>query len=226
VSTTSAGERFNPVGSGEIDQGQRDGRTETLGLDLPGMLMATAELDTDRRSLPRARPRLPRHRILPTSARPRQARRPRPARPDGDLRRGGRPLGVVSSQPPVSKFQIRTEQRYRLSLASPGAASLFGVLVRRQTSDTSSVGCSRTASAPPAGTSAPCSDSPSDITTTAPLRRANARRSRLAKRTSTSHVAALFAADDELAVQRRSMSGESDDPHPSRSPHRRGRSRR
>ena len=45
VSTTSAGERFNPVGSGEIDQGQRDSQIETLGLDLPGLLMATTELE-------------------------------------------------------------------------------------------------------------------------------------------------------------------------------------
>lgn len=44
VTTTSAGVRLNPVGSGEIDQGQRDGEGETLALDLPGMLIATAEL--------------------------------------------------------------------------------------------------------------------------------------------------------------------------------------
>lgn len=45
VSTTSAGERFNPVGPGEIDQGQRDSQIETLGLDLPGLLIATTELE-------------------------------------------------------------------------------------------------------------------------------------------------------------------------------------
>ncbi|QZE26793.1 hypothetical protein K4X33_06725 [Brevibacterium casei] len=32
------------MGTGEVDQGQRDGVGETLALDLPGMLIATAEL--------------------------------------------------------------------------------------------------------------------------------------------------------------------------------------
>src|SRR5699024_10601468 len=85
-----------------------------------------------------------------------------------------------SPLPPTSKLQIRTEQRYRLSLASPGLAS--------------------------------------DVTTTSALRRAHARRNRLAKRTSTSHVAALFADADELAVQRRSMSGEAGQDGPAEVP--------
>ncbi|WP_210605136.1 glycosyl transferase [Brevibacterium oceani] len=216
VSTTSAGERFNPVGSGEFDQGQRDGRTETLGLDLPGMLMATAELT--RIGAP-SRVLGPAYRGIEYSRRLRDLGRrvilaPR-ARMEISAEAAAR-LGS-SPQPPVSKFQIRTEQRYRLSLASPGAAPLFGLLAVVNlghilggllSNNLRSAGWHLGALF---GLAA-------DITTTAPLRRANARRSRLAKRTSTSHVAALFADDDELAVQRRSMSGEAEDPHPSEVP--------
>src|SRR5699024_6556640 len=50
------------------------------------------------------------------------------------------------------------------------------------------------------------------------LRRANARRNRLAKRTSTSHVAALYADADELAAQRRSMSAEAGQDGPAEAP--------
>jgi hypothetical protein len=212
VTTTSAGERYNPVGTGEIDQGQRDGRTETLGLDLPGMLMSTAELE--RIGAP-SRVLGPAYRGIEYSRRLRDLGRRVILGPRARMEISAEAAAKFGSspKPPVSKFQIRTEQRYRLSLASPGLVSLFGVLVFSNlghilggllSNNFRSAGWHFNALF---GLAA-------DVTTTAPLRRANARRSRLAKRTSVSHVAALYADDDELAVQRRSMSEDAEDSRP------------
>ncbi|WP_209325305.1 glycosyl transferase [Brevibacterium renqingii] len=212
VSTTSAGERFNPVGTGEIDQGQRDGRTETLGLDLPGMLVATDELE--RIGAP-SRVLGPAYRGIEYSRRLRDLGRRVVLAPRARMEISARAAAQLGSSPlpPVSKFQIRTEQRYRLSLASPGLPSLFCRLVLVNlghilggllSNDFRSAGWHLSALF---GLAA-------DMTATSPLRRANARRSRLAKRATTSHVAALYADADELAVQRRSMSGDAAEEHP------------
>ncbi|MGC3021395.1 MULTISPECIES: glycosyltransferase family 2 protein [unclassified Brevibacterium] len=216
VSTTPAGERFNPVGSGEIDQGQRDSRTETLGLDLPGLLMATAELT--RIGAP-SRVLGPAYRGIEYSRRLRDLGRRVLLAPGARMEISAEAAAQLRSspQPPVSKFQIRTEQRYRLSLAGQGQAALlfllafsnFGhILGGLLSNNFRSAGWYLGA----------LFGLPADARTTAPLRRANARRSRSAKRTSTSHVAALYADADELAVQRRSMGDVDDDSHPAEVP--------
>ena len=216
VSTTSAGERFNPVGAGEIDQGQRDGRTETLGLDLPGLLMATGELE--RIGAP-SRVLGPAYRGIEYCRRLRDLGRRVVLAPRARMEISAQAADRLGSSPlpPTSKLQIRTEQRYRLSLASPGLASLFcrllfvnlgHILGGLLSNSFRSAGWHLSALFGLA----------SDVTTTSALRRANARRNRLAKRTSTSHVAALYADADELAVQRRSMSAEAGQDGPAEVP--------
>ncbi|UVI37413.1 glycosyl transferase [Brevibacterium spongiae] len=216
VSTTSAGERFNPVGAGEIDQGQRDSSTETLGLDLPGLLMATPELA--RIGAP-SRVLGPAYRGIEYSRRLRDLGRRVLLAPRARMEISAEAAAQLGSspQPPASKLQIRTEQRYRLSLAGQGAGSLLFRLVFANlghilggllSNNFRSAGWHLGA----------LFGLPADIATTAPLRRANGRRSRTAKRTSTSHVAALYADADELAVQRRTMSGDGVEAEPAEIP--------
>src|SRR5699024_12449781 len=119
--------------------------------------------------------------------------------------------------PPPPSLHILTAQRYPLSLASPGLASLFCRLLF------ANLGHILGGLLPNSFRSARWHLSAlfglaSDVTTTSALRRANARRNRLAKRTSTSHVAALYADADELAVQRRSMSAEAGQDGPAEVP--------
>ena len=216
VSTTSAGERFNPVGSGEIDQGQRDSQIETLGLDLPGLLMATRDLErigAPSRVLGPAYSGLEySRRLRDLGARVLLAPRARMEISSASAARLG-----SSPHPPTSKNQIRTEQRYRLSLASQGLLSLFCLLAIGHLGRI--LGGLLSNNFRPAGWHlSALFGLPADVSTTAPLRRANARRNRVAKRSSTAHVAALFADDEELAVQRRTMSGGSDDSSPAEVP--------
>ena len=216
VSTTSAGERFNPVGSGEIDQGQRDSQIETLGLDLPGLLMATRDLErigAPSRVLGPAYSGLEySRRLRDLGARVLLAPRARMEISSASAARLG-----SSPHPPTSKNQIRTEQRYRLSLASQGLLSLFCLLAIGHLDRI--LGGLLSNNFRPAGWHlSALFGLPADVSTTAPLRRANARRNRVAKRSSTAHVAALFADDEELAVQRRTMSGGSDDSSPAEVP--------
>ena len=216
VSTTSAGERFNPVGSGEIDQGQRDSQIETLGLDLPGLLMATTELErigAPSRVLGPAYSGLEySRRLRDLGARVLLAPRARMEISSTSAARLG-----SSPHPPTTKAQIRTEQRYRLSLAGQGLFSLFCLLALGHLGRI--IGGLLSNNFRPAGWHfSALFGLPADVTTTAPLRRANARRNRVAKRSSTAHVAALFADDEELAVQRRTMTGESDDARPAEVP--------
>lgn len=203
VSTTSAGARVNPVADGEVDQGQRDGQSETLGLDLPGMLISTIELErigAPSRVLGVA------YRGLEYSRRLRDLGRRVVVAPRARLAVSADSAAQLGSSPlpPLSKSQIRTEQRYRLSLASPGFGGIFCLLILTQLKNTLAGLLSNNVRA----ASWYCSallGLVADARTTARLRRSNARRSRLAKRTTDSHVAALYADPDELAVQRRSM---------------------
>ncbi|MGR6089306.1 glycosyl transferase [Brevibacterium sp. CSND-B09] len=216
VSTTSAGERFNPVGSGEIDQGQRDSQIETLGLDLPGLLMATTELErigAPSRVLGPAYSGLEySRRLRDLGARVLLAPRARMEISAASAARLG-----SSPHPPRSKSQIRTEQRYRLSLAGQGLVSLFCLLALGHLGRV--IGGLLSNNFRPAGWHlGALIGLPADVSTTAPLRRANARRNRVARRSNTGHVAALYADDEELAVQRRTMSGESDDSRPAEVP--------
>lgn len=203
VTTTSAGARFNPVGTGEIDQGQRDSDIDTLALDMPGMLIATADLE--RIGAP-SRILGPPHRGIEYSRRLRDLGRRVVVAPaarleisaDHAVRLGS------SAHPPVSKAQIRAEQRYRLSLAHPSLPALICLLVLSGLKD-AVLGLLandvRTASwhlSALLGLGA-------DARATAKVRRANVRRSRIAKRGGSAHLAALFANPDELAVARRSM---------------------
>ncbi|WP_166825769.1 glycosyltransferase family protein [Brevibacterium limosum] len=216
VSTTSAGERFNPVGSGEIDQGQRDSQIETLGLDLPGLLLASTELErigAPSRVLGPAYSGLEyTRRLRDLGARVLLAPRARMEISSASAARLG-----SSPHPPTSQTQIRTEQRYRLSLAGQGLFSLFSLLALGHLGR---IGGELLANNfRPAGWHlSALFGLPADVSTTAPLRRANARRNKAAKRSSTAHVAALYADDDELAVQRRTMSSESEDPRPAEVP--------
>ncbi len=216
VSTTSAGERFNPVGSGEIDQGQRDSQIETLGLDLPGLLMATTELErigAPSRVLGPAYSGLEySRRLRDLGARVLLAPRARMEIASASAAR----LGSLP-HPPRSKAQIRAEQRYRLSLAGQGLFALFCLLALGHLGRI--VGELLANNFKPAGWHlSALFGLPADVSTTAPLRRANARRNRAAKRSNTTHVAALYADDEELAVQRRTMSTDSDEPRPAEIP--------
>ncbi|WP_432791380.1 glycosyl transferase [Brevibacterium sp. K11IcPPYGO002] len=216
VSTTSAGERFNPVGSGEIDQGQRDSQIETLGLDLPGLLMATTELErigAPSRVLGPAYSGLEySRRLRDLGARVLLAPRARLEISSASAARLG-----SSPHPPRSKAQIRAEQRYRLSLAGQGLFALFCLLALGHLGRI--VGGLLANNFKPAGWHlSALFGLPADVSTTAPLRRANARRNRAAKRSNTTHVAALYADDEELAVQRRTMSTDSDEPRPAEVP--------
>lgn len=203
VTTTAAGARVNPVGRGEIDQGQRDGQTETLGLDMPGMLIATAELE--RIGAP-SRVLGPAYRGIEYSRRLRDLGKRVVLAPRAELSVSESTAAQLGSSPlpPVSKFQIRTEQRYRLSLARPGFLGLFCLLALTQMKNTLAGLLGNNVRSAGWYLSA-FFGLAADASTTAPLRRANSRRNRLAKRSSTSHVAALYADPDELAVQRRSM---------------------
>ena len=216
VSTTSVGERFNPVGVGEIDQGQRDSSTETLGLDLPGLLMATSELT--RIGAP-SRVLGPAYRGLEYSRRLRDLGRRVLLAPRAKMEISAEAAAAYGSSPlpPRSPAQIRTEQRYRLSLAGHRTGPLFFSLVLGNlghilggllSNNFRSAGWHLRALFGLTG----------DLTTTAPLRRANAKRSRLAKRAGTTHVASLFADADELAVQRRSMRGDDSGTRPAEVP--------
>ncbi|MGO2375588.1 glycosyl transferase [Brevibacterium aurantiacum] len=203
VTTTSAGARVNPVADGEFDQGQRDGQSETLGLDLPGLLIATTELErigAPSRVLGVA------YRGLEYSRRLRDLGRRVVVAPSARLTVSTALASQLGSSPlpPLSKAQIRTEQRYRLSLASPGFLSIFCLLVLTQLKNTLAGLLSNNVRAASWYFSALLGLG-ADAGTTARLRRSNARRSRLAKRTTDSHVAPLYADPDELSVQRRSM---------------------
>ena len=203
VTTTSAGARLNPVADGEIDQGQRDGQSETLGLDLPGMLIATTELErigAPSRVLGVA------YRGLEYSRRLRDLGRRVVVAPRAALAVSAASAAQLGSSPlpPLSKSQIRTEQRYRLSLASPGFAGIFCLLVLTQMKNTVAGLLSNNVRSASWYFSA-LLGLPADARVTSRVRRANARRIRLAKRSTDSHVAALYADPDELTVQRRSM---------------------
>ncbi|MCF2574229.1 glycosyl transferase [Brevibacterium sp. UCMA 11754] len=203
VTTTSAGARVNPVADGEFDQGQRDGQSETLGLDLPGMLISTTELErigAPSRVLGVA------YRGLEYSRRLRDLGRRVVVAPRAGLTVSAHSAAQLGSSPlpPLSKSQIRTEQRYRLSLATPGFAGIFCLLILTQLKNTLAGLLSNNVRAASWYFSA-LLGLVSDAGTTSRLRRSNARRNRLAKRTTDSHVAALYADPDELAVQRRSM---------------------
>ncbi|MGC2940301.1 MULTISPECIES: glycosyl transferase [unclassified Brevibacterium] len=212
VSTTSVGERFNPVGSGEIDQGQRDSQIETLGLDLPGLLLASSEL---RRIGAPSRVLGPAYSGLEYSRRLRDlgARVLLAPRARMEISSASAARLGSSPHPPTSKTQIRTEQRYRLSLAGQGLLSLFCLLAVGHLGRI--VGGLLSNNFGPAGWHfSALFGLPADVSTTAPLRRANARRTKADRRS----VAALYADDDELAVQRRTMSGESEDSRPAEVP--------
>ncbi|WP_025777162.1 glycosyl transferase [Brevibacterium sp. VCM10] len=216
VSTASAGERFNPVGAGEIDQGQRDSQVETLGLDLPGLLMSTTELErigAPSRVLGPAYSGLEySRRLRDLGARVLLAPRARMEIASASAARLG-----SSPHPPRSKAQIRAEQRYRLSLAGQGLFPLFCLLALGHLGRI--VGGLLANNFKPAGWHlSALFGLPADVSTTAPLRRANARRNRVARRSNTAHVAALYADDEELAVQRRTMSRDSDEPRPAEVP--------
>ncbi|SMX79388.1 glycosyl transferase [Brevibacterium linens] len=216
VSTTSAGERFNPVGAGEIDQGQRDSQVETLGLDLPGLLMSTTELErigAPSRVLGPAYSGLEySRRLRDLGARVLLAPHARTEISSVSAARLG-----SSPHPPRSKAQIRAEQRYRLSLAGQGLFPLFCLLALGHLGRI--VGGLLANSFKPAGWHlSALFGLPADVSTTASLRRANARRNRVARRSNTAHVAALYADDEELAVQRRTMSRDSDEPRPAEVP--------
>lgn len=203
VTTTSAGARVNPVGVGEFDQGQRDGQSETLGLDLPGILISTAELErigAPSRVLGVA------YRGLEYSRRLRDLGRRVVVAPGARLTVSARSAAQLGSSPlpPRSKSQIRTEQRYRLSLASPGFGSIFCLLILTQLKNTLAGLLSNNVRAA-SWYFAALLGLASDARITSRLRRSNARRSRLAKHAGDSHVAPLYADPDELAVQRRSM---------------------
>ncbi|GAA1528625.1 glycosyltransferase [Brevibacterium picturae] len=208
VTTTSAGARVNPVADGEIDQGQRDGQSETLGLDLPGMLIATTELErigAPSRVLGVA------YRGLEYSRRLRDLGRRVVVAPHARLTVSALSASQLgsSSLPPSSKAQIRTEQRYRLSLASPGFVRIFCLLALTQLKNTLAGLLSNNVRAASWYFSALLGLG-ADARTISRLRRSNARRSRIAKRSADSHVAALYADPDELAVQRRSMNSAED----------------
>ena len=203
VTTTSAGARVNPVADGEVDQGQRDGQSETLGLDLPGMLISTTELErigAPSRVLGVA------YRGLEYSRRLRDLGRRVVVAPRAGLTVSADSAAQLGSSPlpPLSKSQIRTEQRYRLSLATPGLAGIFCLLILTQLKNTLAGLLSNNVRAASWYFSA-LLGLVYDAGTTSRLRRSNARRNRLAKRTTDSHVAPLYADPDELAVQRRSM---------------------
>ncbi len=203
VTTTSAGARFNPVGTGEIDQGQRDSDIDTLALDLPGMLIATADLE--RIGAP-SRLLGASHRGIEYSRRLRDLGRRVVLAPSARLEISAEHAARLgsSAHPPVSRSQIRSEQRYRLSLAAPWLPALICLLVLGRAKDAVLALLAndvRTASwhlSALLGLGA-------DARSTAKVRRANVRRSRLAKRSGNAHLAPLFADPDELAVQRRSM---------------------
>ena len=203
VTTTSSGARFNPVGDGEVDQGQRDGQSETLGLDLPGMLIATTELEKIGAF---ARVLGPPYRGLEYSRRLRDLGRRVVLAPRAKLAISASEAAQLGSSPlpPLSKSQIRAEQRYRLSLAQPKFAGLFCLLVLTQLKNTLAGLLSNNVRSASWYFSA-LLGLPADARTTSRLRKANARRNRLARRTTTSHVAALYADPAELAVARRSM---------------------
>lgn len=203
VTTTAAGARFNPVADGEIDQGQRDGQSETLGLDLPGLLIATTELEkigAPSRVLGVA------YRGLEYSRRLRDLGKRVVAAPGAKLSVSASTADQLGSSPlpPISKFQIRTEQRYRLSLARPGIVALVCLLALTQLGN-ALAGLLSNNVRPASWYFSALFGLAADVRTTARLRRASTRRNRLAKRTTTAHVAALYADPDELAVQRRSM---------------------
>ncbi|MDN6602659.1 glycosyl transferase [Brevibacterium sp.] len=203
VTTTSAGARVNPVADGEFDQGQRDGQAEALGLDLPGLLIATTELErigAPSRVLGVA------YRGLEYSRRLRDLGRRVIIAPHAKLTVSAASAAQLGSSPlpPRSKTQIRTEQRYRLSLANPGFAGIFCLLVLTQLKNTLAGLLSNNVRAASWYFSA-LLGLVADARTTSRLRRSNARRSRLAKRTTDTHVAALYSDPKELAVQRRSM---------------------
>ena len=203
VTTTSAGARVNPVADGEIDQGQRDGQSETLGLDLPGMLIATTELE--KIGAPSRVLGVP-YLGLEYSRRLRDLGRRVVLAPRAKLTTSASGAAQLGSSPlpPLSKFQIRTEQRYRLSLAQPGFVGLFCLLVLTQLKNTLAGLLSNNVRSASWYFSALLGLA-SDARTTSRLRKANVRRNRLARRTTTAHVAALYADPAELAVQRRSM---------------------
>ena len=203
VTTTSAGARLNPVADGETDQGQRDGLSETLGLDLPGMLIATTELEkigafSPVLSVP--------YRGLEYSRRLRDLGRRVVLAPQSKLTISASEAAQLGSSPLplLSKSQIRSEQRYRLSLAQPRFAGLFCLLVLSQLKNTLAGLLSNNVRSAFWYFSALLGLA-ADAHTTSRLRQANVRRNRLARRTTTAHVSALYADPAELAVQRRSM---------------------
>ncbi|QPS32384.1 glycosyl transferase [Brevibacterium casei] len=203
VTTTSAGERVNPVGTGEVDQGQRDGVGETLALDLPGMLIATAELS--RVGAP-SRVLGPAYRGIEFSRRFRDLGKRVVVAPRARLEVSAAEAAQLgsSARPPRSSGQIRSEQRYRLSLARPGLPALvLGLALTR-------IGRALVALLG----NDPCTAGwhfsallglPSDVRATGRLRKANGKRGRLGRRATSAHLSALYADPDELAVQRRSM---------------------
>ncbi|MGV2820980.1 glycosyl transferase [Brevibacterium casei] len=203
VTTTSAGERVNPVGTGEVDQGQRDGVGETLALDLPGMLIATAELS--RVGAP-SRVLGPAYRGIEFSRRFRDLGKRVVVAPRARLEVSAAEAAQLgsSARPPRSSGQIRSEQRYRLSLARPGLPALvLGLALTR-------IGRALLALLGNDPRTARWHFSallglPSDVRATGRLRRANGKRGRLGRRANSAHLSALYADPDELAVQRRSM---------------------
>ena len=203
VTTTSAGERVNPVGTGEVDQGQRDGVGETLALDLPGMLIATAELS--RVGAP-SRVLGPAYRGIEFSRRFRDLGKRVVVAPRARLEVSAAEAAQLgsSARPPRSSGQIRSEQRYRLSLARPGLPALvLGLALTR-------IGRALLALLGNDPRTARWHFSallglPSDVRATGRLRRANGKRGRLGRRANSAHLSALYADSDELAVQRRSM---------------------
>lgn len=203
VTTTSAGERVNPVGTGEVDQGQRDGVGETLALDLPGMLIATAELS--RVGAP-SRVLGPAYRGIEFSRRFRDLGKRVVVAPRARLEVSAAEAAQLGSsvRPPRSSGQIRSEQRYRLSLARPGLPALvLGLALTR-------IGRALLALLGNDPRTARWHFSallglPSDVRATGRLRRANGKRGRLGRRANSAHLSALYADPDELAVQRRSM---------------------
>lgn len=203
VTTTSAGERVNPVGTGEVDQGQRDGVGETLALDLPGMLIATAELS--RVGAP-SRVLGPAYRGIEFSRRFRDLGKRVVVAPRARLEVSAAEAAQLgsSARPPRSSGQIRSEQRYRLSLARPGLPALvLGLALTRMGrallallgNDPRTAGWHFSA----------LLGLPSDVRATGRLRKANGKRGRLGRRANSAHLSALYADPDELAVQRRSM---------------------
>ncbi len=203
VTTTSAGERVNPVGTGEVDQGQRDGVGETLALDLPGMLIATAELS--RVGAP-SRVLGPAYRGIEFSRRFRDLGKRVVVAPRARLEVSAAEAAQLgsSARPPRSSGQIRSEQRYRLSLARPGLPALvLGLALTR-------IGRALLALLGNDPRTARWHFSallglPSDVRATGRLRKANGKRGRLGRRANSAHLSALYADSDELAVQRRSM---------------------